>query len=112
MFCLCPNCLSNYLLKHIEYNNYFFNKLEDISVEDIMLFVKETYNVNLSHKGTASNRTFAINKNSFTIFYNSFQTYIRNSKFNRIERTKNEEYPESLIKDFENYFNFDINFKE
>ena len=112
MFCLCPNCLSNYLLKYEEYNNYFFEKLENISTEDIIMFVKEIYNVNLSHKGTASNRTFAINKNNFVIFYDSFQTFIKNTKFVRTERINYKEYPTSLIKDFENYFNFEINFKE
>lgn len=112
MFCLCPNCQSKALLNHAEYNNYFFRKLKTISIEDIQLFAKETYNVNLSHKGTACYRTFAINQNNFIFFYDKFSIFIRNTKFTYPERINKKEYPESLVKDFENYFKFDIRFKE
>lgn len=130
MQCFCALCSKEFFKDKEGFNDLFFELIDNIDTQEIANFVLSTYDVQINTARIKWCITYAKNRKSYINFFFALQNYIRNKKFpypsNQInlkieqldEQSKamiklnksNAHYPQTLIKDFCNKFNFPVKF--
>lgn len=126
MECYCPICIVKYIKGKEDLNKQFFKLIENLDAQQIADFVLSTYQIEINTKRIKWCITYAKNRNAFIYFFIGLQNHIKNQKFpypenphnlkfNQLDKQskamiqlnkEHSHYPETLIKDFCNNFNW------